>query len=98
MTSIQLVLTDDQVDELYQTKMQNEGVDTVVLSLATGIGYTIGEESSGTIRIADSPATLYVATEFLAGTVGELTQALELVGHLAPMDRRTPRSHTSAGA
>ncbi len=42
--------------------VQNEGTDTVTLTLATGLGYTIGGQNSATVTIADSPATLYVAT------------------------------------
>ena len=42
--------------------VQNEGTDTVVLTLTSGSGYTVGAQTSGTITIADSPATLYVAT------------------------------------
>lgn len=41
--------------------VQNEGVDTVTLTVATGLGYTIGAQNSATVTIADSPATLYVA-------------------------------------
>jgi uncharacterized protein (DUF1800 family) len=42
--------------------VQNEGVDTVTLTVATGLGYTVGPQSSATVTIADSPATLYVAS------------------------------------
>ena len=42
--------------------VQNEGTDTVVLTLTAGPGYTVGAQASGTVTIADSPATLYVAT------------------------------------
>ncbi|MCX6954959.1 MAG: DUF1800 family protein [Verrucomicrobia bacterium] len=42
--------------------VQNEGTDTVVLTLATGTGYLIGAQNSATVTIADSPATLYVAS------------------------------------
>jgi uncharacterized protein (DUF1800 family) len=41
--------------------VQNEGTDTVTLTVATGLGYTVGAQSSATVTIADSPATLYVA-------------------------------------
>jgi len=42
--------------------VQSEGTDTVVLTLASGTGYLIGAQSSATVTIADSPATLYVAS------------------------------------
>ena len=42
--------------------VQNEGTDTVVLTLATGGAYLIGAQSSATVSIADSPATLYIAS------------------------------------
>jgi uncharacterized protein (DUF1800 family) len=41
--------------------VQNEGIDTVTLTVATALGYTVGPQNSATITIADSPATLYVA-------------------------------------
>jgi hypothetical protein len=41
--------------------VQVEGTDTVVLSLASGPGYTVGLANSATVSIADSPATLYIA-------------------------------------
>ena len=41
--------------------VQNEGLDTVVLTLTAGTGYTVGAQASATVTIADSPATLYVA-------------------------------------
>lgn len=42
--------------------VQNEGTDTVVLTLTPGNGYFVGPQGSATVTIADSPATLYVAT------------------------------------
>ena len=42
--------------------VQSEGTDTVVLTLATGGAYLIGAQNSATITIADSPASLYVAS------------------------------------
>ncbi len=42
--------------------VQIEGTDTVVLTVTPGPGYTVGAQASGTVTIADSPATLYVAT------------------------------------
>ena len=42
--------------------VQNEGTDTVVLTLAAGTGYLIGAQNSTTVTIADSPSTLYVAS------------------------------------
>ena len=41
--------------------LQVEGLDTVVLTLGSGTGYTVGLGNSATVTIADSPATLYVA-------------------------------------
>ena len=41
--------------------VQVEGTDTVVLTLASGAGYTVGLANSATVSIADSPATLYIA-------------------------------------
>ena len=41
--------------------VQTDGLDTVVLTLTAGGGYTIGAPTSATVTIADSPATLYVA-------------------------------------
>lgn len=42
--------------------VQSEGTDSVVLTLATGPGYLIGAQSTATVTVADSPATLYVAS------------------------------------
>jgi len=42
--------------------VQSEGTDSVVLTLATGPGYLIGAQGTATVTIADSPATLYVAS------------------------------------
>lgn len=42
--------------------VQTEGTDTVVLTLATGTGYLIGDQKSATVTISDSPATLYIAS------------------------------------
>ncbi len=42
--------------------VQSEGTDSVVLTIATGPGYLIGAQASATVTIADSPATLYVAS------------------------------------
>jgi uncharacterized protein (DUF1800 family) len=42
--------------------------DTVVLTLAAGAGYLIGTQNSGTVTIANSPATLYIATIRPTGT------------------------------
>jgi uncharacterized protein (DUF1800 family) len=42
--------------------VQVDGTDTVVLSLATGGGYLIGAQSSATVTITDTPATLYLAS------------------------------------
>ena len=48
--------------------VQSEGLDTVVITLtaatATNVGntYTIGTQNTATVTIADSPATLYVAS------------------------------------
>ncbi|NBQ58151.1 MAG: DUF1800 family protein, partial [Opitutaceae bacterium] len=41
--------------------VQVEGLDTVVLSLTSGAGYSVGIANSATVSIADSPATLYIA-------------------------------------
>jgi uncharacterized protein (DUF1800 family) len=38
-----------------------DGLDTVVLTLSRGLGYTLGAQTSATVTIADSPATLYTA-------------------------------------
>ena len=48
--------------------VQSEGTDNVILTLATGTGYLIGAQSSATVTIADSPATLYVASVRPTGT------------------------------
>ena len=40
--------------------VQIEGIDTVVLTLSSGAGYTVGLANSATVSIADSPATLYI--------------------------------------
>jgi uncharacterized protein (DUF1800 family) len=42
--------------------VQSEGTDTVVLTVATGPGYLIGAQATATVSIADSPATLYIAS------------------------------------
>jgi uncharacterized protein (DUF1800 family) len=42
--------------------LQNEGTDTVVVTLVAGTGYVPGADGSATVRIGDSSATLYVAT------------------------------------
>ncbi len=42
--------------------LQNEGTDTVVVTVVPGTLYVAGPESSATVRISDSSATLYVAT------------------------------------
>jgi uncharacterized protein (DUF1800 family) len=42
--------------------LQNEGTDTVVLTVIPGTGYVAGPQASATATIADSSATLYVAT------------------------------------
>jgi uncharacterized protein (DUF1800 family) len=42
--------------------------ENVTLTLASGAGYTLGNTLSGTVSIADSPGTLYVATLRPAGT------------------------------
>ena len=41
--------------------VQVEGTDTVVVTLASGAGYTVGLANSASVSIADSPATLYIA-------------------------------------
>lgn len=48
--------------------LQNEGTDTVVVTVVAGTGYAVGGESSATVRIADSSATLYVASVRPTGT------------------------------
>ncbi len=63
--------------------VQNEGTDTVVLTLATGPGYLIGGQASATVSIADSPATLYVAsvrptTSALSGSTASGTASILL--------------------
>ena len=42
--------------------VQSEGTDTVVLTVATGPGYLIGAQTTATVSIADSPASLYIAS------------------------------------
>ncbi|MBL9189056.1 MAG: DUF1800 family protein [Opitutaceae bacterium] len=42
--------------------VQNEGTDTVVVTLTAANGYFVGPQNSATVTIADSPATLYVST------------------------------------
>lgn len=42
--------------------VQSEGTDSVVLTLATGPGYLVGTQNTATVSIADSPATLYIAS------------------------------------
>ena len=42
--------------------LQVEGLDTVILTLTPGPGYLVGAQSSATVTIADSPATLYVSS------------------------------------
>ncbi len=42
--------------------VQNEGTDTVVLTVTPANSYFVGPQNSATVTIADSPATLYVAT------------------------------------
>ncbi|MDP3071373.1 MAG: DUF1800 family protein [Opitutaceae bacterium] len=42
--------------------VQNEGTDTVVVTLTAANGYFVGPQNSATVTIADSPATLYVAS------------------------------------
>lgn len=39
-----------------------ESPETVTLTLAAGAGYTLGNETSGTVTIADNPASLFVAS------------------------------------
>jgi len=41
--------------------VQNEGIDTVVVTVATGTGYT-ASTTSATVSITDSPSTLYLAS------------------------------------
>ena len=48
--------------------VQNEGLDTVVLTLTAGSDYTVGAPASATVTIADSPATLYIASVRPTGT------------------------------
>ncbi|MSU48111.1 MAG: DUF1800 family protein [Opitutus sp.] len=48
--------------------LQSEGTDTVVLTLVASSSYIFGATSSATVRIADSSATLYVATVRPTGT------------------------------
>lgn len=42
--------------------LQNEGTDTVVVTVVSGTGYVAGSQSSATVTIADGSATLYVAS------------------------------------
>ncbi len=42
--------------------LQNEGTDTVVVTVLAGTGYVPGQQASATVTIADSSATLYVAS------------------------------------
>ncbi len=42
--------------------VQNEGTDSVVLTLAPGPNYLIGAQNTATVSVADSPASLYLAT------------------------------------
>lgn len=42
--------------------LQNEGTDTVVVTVLAGSGYVAGQPGVATVAIADSSATLYVAT------------------------------------
>ncbi len=63
--------------------VQNEGTDSVVLTLAAGPGYLIGAENTATVTIADSPATLYVASvrptgSSLSGTTASGTASILL--------------------
>ncbi len=67
--------------------------DTVVLSLATGPGYLIGAQNSGTVTITNIPATLYIATIRPTGTAvsgssasGTATILLSSTGTLAAVN------------
>ena len=42
--------------------LQNEGTDTVVITVLAGTGYAPASQASATVTIADSSATLYVAS------------------------------------
>jgi uncharacterized protein (DUF1800 family) len=42
--------------------LQNEGTDTVVVTVLSGTGYVAGAQSAATVTIADSSATLYIAS------------------------------------
>lgn len=42
--------------------LQNEGTDTVVVTVVAGTGYAVGAQPSATVSIADSSATLFVAS------------------------------------
>ncbi|MBL9202011.1 MAG: DUF1800 family protein [Opitutaceae bacterium] len=42
--------------------VQNEGTDTVSITVAPRFNYNVGTQSSATVTIADSPATLYIAS------------------------------------
>jgi len=42
--------------------LQNEGTDTVVVTVLAGTGYVPGAQASATVSITDSTATLYVAS------------------------------------
>ena len=42
--------------------LQNEGTDTVVVTVVAGTGYTLGAQTNATVSITDSAATLYVAS------------------------------------
>ena len=73
--------------------VQSEGTDTVVLTLATGGAYLIGAQNSATITVADSPASLYVASvrptaSALAGSAasGTATILLSSSGTLAAVN------------
>ena len=48
--------------------LQTEGLDSVTLNLAANSAYTVGTQSSATITIADSEASLYVASVRPTGT------------------------------
>ncbi len=54
--------------------VQNEGTDTVVLTVTPAGGYFVGAQNAATVTIADSPATLYVASvRTTTGAIGGST-------------------------
>ncbi|MSU67583.1 MAG: hypothetical protein CK538_10535 [Opitutia bacterium] len=55
-----------------------EPTETVIVTLAAGSGYLVGASASGTVSIADSPGTLYVAN-LRPSTIGSTASGLATI-------------------